>query len=231
MRAHDIGLILKKTRAGEIGFEILVGGGLGRTPMIGKTVREFLPADELLAYCTAIMRVYNRFGRRDNKYKARVKILVHELGLAEFKREVETEYAAGDHAEGIALAAEELERIQRLLRPAVLRDACPTATRCTTSASSPCREFARWVRQNTARHKVPGYAIVNVSLKPIGGIPGDATVRADAHGGGTGRRVQPRRDPRHPRAEPGPAEREEAATCSRSGTCSRMPGSRRRTAT
>ncbi len=139
VRAHDIGLILKKNEQGEIGFEILVGGGLGRTPMIGKTVREFLPADELLAYCTAIMRVYNRFGRRDNKYKARVKILVHELGLAEFKREVETEYAAGDHAEGIALAADELERIQRYFAPPPYETLARPRRAARPADLSPCR--------------------------------------------------------------------------------------------
>ena len=174
VRAHDIGLILKRSERGETGFEILVGGGLGRTPMIGKTVREYLPADELLAYCTAIMRVYNRFGRRDNKYKARVKILVHELGLDEFKREVETEYAAGDHAEGIAIAAEELQRIQAYFAPPSY-DALPDRDALHDQRVFAVPEFARWVRQNTARHKVPGYAIVNVSLKPIGGIPGDVT--------------------------------------------------------
>ena len=174
VRAHDIGLILKQSEAGEIGFEILAGGGLGRTPMIAKTVRDFLPTDELLAYCTAIMRVYNRFGRRDNKYKARVKILVHELGLEEFRREVEAEHAAGDHAEGIALAADELERIRSYFAPPVyerLPDQDPLLEPHTRAVP----EFAAWVRQNTVRHKVPGYAIVNISLKPIGGIPGDAT--------------------------------------------------------
>ena len=174
VRAHDIGLILKRSEAGEIGFEILAGGGLGRTPMIAKTVRDFLPADELLAYCTAIMRVYNRFGRRDNKYKARVKILVHELGLEEFKHEVEAEYAAGDHAEGIALAADELGRIQSYFAPPpyeVLPDHDPLLE----PQARVVPEFADWLRQNTVRHKVPGYTIVNLSLKPIGGIPGDAT--------------------------------------------------------
>jgi sulfite reductase (NADPH) hemoprotein beta-component len=174
VRAHDIGLIVKKDQQGEIGFEILVGGGLGRTPMIGKTVRDFLPADELLAYCTAIMRVYNRFGRRDNKYKARVKILVHELGLDAFKREVEAEYAAGDHAEGIALAADELDRIRRYFA-APAYEQLPDRDALHDQRVLAVPEFGRWVRQNTARHKVAGYAIVNVSLKPIGGIPGDAT--------------------------------------------------------
>ena len=174
VRAHDIGLIVKTNEQGEIGFEILVGGGLGRTPMIGKTVRDFLPADELLAYCTAIMRVYNRFGRRDNKYKARVKILVHELGLDAFKREVEAEYAAGDHAEGIALAADELDRIRRYFAPPAYEQ-LPDRDALHDQRVLAVPEFGRWVRQNTARHKVAGYAIVNVSLKPIGGIPGDAT--------------------------------------------------------
>ncbi len=174
VRAHDIGLVLKKNDDGELGFEVLVGGGLGRTPMIGKIVREFLPVDELLPYCTAIMRVYNRFGRRDNKYKARVKILVHELGLPEFKREVETEYAAGDHAEGIAIAAEELRRIQSYFAPPAY-ETLPDRDPLHDQRLYVVGEFGRWVRNNTARHKVPGYAIVTVSLKPIGGIPGDAT--------------------------------------------------------
>ena len=174
VRAHDIGLILKRDGAGEPGFEILVVGGLGRTPMIAKTVRDFLPADELLAYCTAIMRVYNRFGRRDNKFKARVKILVHELGLDEFKREVEAEYAAGDHAEGIAIAADELERIRAYFAPPAY-ESLPDRDPLHDQRVFNVADFARWVRHNTAHHKVPGYAIVNLSLKPIGGIPGDIT--------------------------------------------------------
>ena len=174
VRAHDIGLILKRDDSGALGFEILVGGGLGRTPMIGKTVREFLPADELLAYSTAIMRVYNRFGRRDNKYKARVKILVHELGLDAFKREVEAEYAAGDHAEGIAIAADELERIRAYFAPPAY-ESLPDRDLLHDQRVLNVPEFARWIRHNTAHHKMPGYAIVNVSLKPIGGIPGDMT--------------------------------------------------------
>ncbi len=174
VRAHDIGLILKRDDSGALGFEILVGGGLGRTPMIAKTVREFLPADELLAYSTAIMRVYNRFGRRDNKYKARVKILVHELGLDAFKREVEAEYAAGDHAEGIAIAADELERIRAYFAPPAY-ESLPDRDLLHDQRVLNVPEFARWIRHNTAHHKMPGYAIVNVSLKPIGGIPGDMT--------------------------------------------------------
>ena len=94
MRVHDIGLRLWRNEAGEVGFEVIVGGGLGRTPMIGKTIREFLPKDELLAYLEAILRVYNRYGRRDNIYKARIKILVHEIGAEKMREEVEAEYAA-----------------------------------------------------------------------------------------------------------------------------------------
>jgi sulfite reductase (NADPH) hemoprotein beta-component len=174
VRAHDIGLVLKRNEVGELGFEVIVGGGMGRTPMIGKTVRAFLPADELLAYCTAIMRVYNRFGRRDNKYKARIKILVHELGLPAFTQEVEAEYAAGDHAEGIALAAEELERISAYFAPPPY-ESLPDRDPLHDQRVFAVKEFGRWVRNNTVRHKVPGYAIINVSLKPEGGIPGDAT--------------------------------------------------------
>lgn len=173
-RAHDIGLVLKRNEAGELGFEVIVGGGMGRTPMIGKTVRAFLPADELLPYCTAIMRVYNRFGRRDNKYKARVKILVHELGLEAFQAEVEAEYAAGDHAEGIAIAALELERIAAYFAPPPY-EALPDRDALHDQRVAAVKEFGRWVRYNTARHKVSGYAAVTVSLKPVGGIPGDAT--------------------------------------------------------
>jgi sulfite reductase (NADPH) hemoprotein beta-component len=142
--------------------------------MIGKTVREFLPADELLAYCTAIMRVYNRFGRRDNKYKARVKILVHELGLEAFRREVESEHAAGDHAESVAIAAEELARIATYFAPPSY-EPLPDRDPLHDQRVFAVKDFGRWVRHNTDRHKVPGYVAATISLKPTGGIPGDAT--------------------------------------------------------
>lgn len=173
-RAHDIGLVLKRDQAGELGFEVIVGGGMGRTPMIGKTVREFLPVDELLAYCTAIMRVYNRFGRRDNKYKARVKILVHELGLEAFRGEVETEYAAGDHRESVALAAEELGRIATYFAPPSY-ETLPDRDPLHDQRVFAVKDFGRWVRRNTDGHRMPGYVAVTISLKPTGGIPGDAT--------------------------------------------------------
>ena len=174
VRAHDIGLVLKQDAAGALGFEVIVGGGMGRTPMIGKTVRELLPAEELLPYCTAIVRVYNRFGRRDNKYKARIKILVHELGLEAFRREVEAEYAAGEHGPSMALAAEELERIAAYFAPPAY-ERLPARDPAHDQHVLTVPEFARWVRHNTHAHKVPGYRAATISLKPIGGIPGDAT--------------------------------------------------------
>ncbi|MEZ5837187.1 MAG: nitrite/sulfite reductase [Geminicoccaceae bacterium] len=174
VKIHDIGLRMWRNAAGEPGFEVIVGGGLGRTPIIGKTVREFLPVDELLPYATAIVRVYNRHGRRDNKYKARIKILVHELGLDAFREQVEAEYTAGDHAEGIAIARDEIERIRTYFAPPPY-ERLPERDAAHDAAVFADKDFALWVRSNVARHKVPGYAIVNISLKPIGGIPGDAT--------------------------------------------------------
>ena len=173
-RGHDIGLRMHADATGRPGFEVMVGGGLGRTPMLGKTVRDFLPVEELLAYVTAIMRVYNRFGRRDNKYKARVKILVHELGLDAFKAEVEAEYARGDHHREIAIAADEAARIAAYFAPPrfeILPGRDPVHDRKVFEN----KDFGFWVRNNVAAHKTQGYAIVNVSLKPIGGIPGDAS--------------------------------------------------------
>ncbi len=174
VRVHDIGLRMHRNDAGKAGFEVMVGGGLGRTPMIAKTVREFLPTDELLAYITAIMRVYNRYGRRDNKYKARIKILVHELGLETFKEELEAEYAKGDVRHDIAIAAEETARIKSYFSPPAYED-LPTRDPVHDQRVFEDRQFSDWVRANVAQHKVNGYSIVNVSLKPIGGIPGDAT--------------------------------------------------------
>ena len=188
VKVHDIGLRMHRDAKGAAGFEVIVGGGLGRTPMVGKTLRDFLPVDELLPYVTAIMRVYNRYGRRDNKFKARIKILVHESGFDQLRAEVEEEYAKGDHLESITLAAEETDRIEAYFAPPV-HETLPE--RCAThdAAVFADKDFALWVRRNTARHKVPGYAIVDISLKPVGGIPGDASAEqmravaelADAH--------------------------------------------------
>ncbi|MGX5734770.1 nitrite/sulfite reductase [Bosea thiooxidans] len=173
-KAHDIGLrIVRHPDSGELGYEISVGGGLGRTPMIGKVVRDFLPKADLLAYLEAIMRVYNLEGRRDNKYKARVKILVHEVGVEEFRRRVEAEFAALD---GPAINAdpEELSRIEAYFAPPAYED-LPQESVTLADAKASNREFARWVDTNLTPHRVAGYSAVTISLKPIGLAPGDAT--------------------------------------------------------
>ncbi len=170
---HDIGLRLKRNAGGEIGFEVLVGGGMGRTPMLAVTVRDWLPREELLAYLEAIMRVYNLHGRRDNKYKARIKILVHELGAEEFTRQVEDEYARID-APRVMPPAQELARIKAYFAPPVYED-LPDQSPELARHMNDDADFAQWVDRNVVAHKQAGYAIVNISLKPVGGVPGDAS--------------------------------------------------------
>jgi sulfite reductase (NADPH) hemoprotein beta-component len=170
---HDIGIKLKKNDKGEIGFEVLVGGGMGRTPMLGKVCNPFVPKDRLLAYLEAIMRVYNLYGRRDNKYKARIKILLHEEGDAEFRRMVEEEYGRIENPTHLVPEAE-LQRILAYFTPPTyetLSDDDPQLQHTLKANGA----FRRWHEVNVAAHKQSGYAIVNVSLKPEGGIPGDAT--------------------------------------------------------
>jgi len=173
VRVHDIGLRLWRNGQGEVGFEVIVGGGLGRTPMIGKTLREFLPKDELLAYLESTLRVYNRYGRRDNLYKARIKILVHEVGVDKMREEVEAEYAATRDG-ALKLPAGTIEAITRQFAPPNL------PPRPATSGLVEARrlidpDFALWLKSNVAPHRVPGYAIVTASLKPAGSPPGDAS--------------------------------------------------------
>ncbi|MDH3580843.1 MAG: nitrite/sulfite reductase [Hyphomicrobiales bacterium] len=170
---HDIGLRVKKNEAGETGFEVLVGGGMGRTPIIAANVRGWLPKNELLSYLEAIMRVYNLHGRRDNKYKARIKILVHELGAEEFTRQVEAEYANIDQPV-VVPPAEELARIADYFSPPGYEE-LPADDPVYTKHLATDPAFASWNETSVVEHKVPGYAIVNISLKPVGGIPGDAT--------------------------------------------------------
>ncbi|MBK8860221.1 MAG: nitrite/sulfite reductase [Sphingomonadales bacterium] len=167
MRLHDIGIELVK-RDGVLGARVFVGGGMGRTPMIAPEINDFVTADNLLSYVEACLRVYNRYGRRDNIYKARIKILVHELGAAEYARQVEEEFA---HVKTLGLdpPAAELERISAFFAPPTFDVALPDAV----DTSDP--DFAVWLDQNVKPHKQPGYAIVNISLKPNGGIPGDAS--------------------------------------------------------
>ena len=167
MRLHDIGIQLVK-RDNVLGARIFVGGGMGRTPMIAPELRDFIGADDLLSYLEAALRVYNRYGRRDNIYKARIKILVHEIGIDEYRRQVEEEFVAVK-ALGIDPPAAELARITAMFAP----PAFDTARAGGIDRSDP--DFAVWVDQNVRPHKQPNHSIVTISLKPIGGIPGDAT--------------------------------------------------------
>ncbi len=173
IKVHDVGLRLHRNDAGEAGFEVVVGGGLGRTPFIGKTIKPFLPKRDILSYVEAVLRVYNQFARRDNIYKARIKVLVHELGAQAFAKEVDAEWQATKDG---ALA----------LDPAVIADFAarfryPDYERLDDEPVELARlrkadrRFAAWVDNAVTNHKAPGYAIVTLSLKPEGGPPGDAT--------------------------------------------------------
>ncbi len=170
---HDIGLHMHRNADGEAGWEVLAGGGQGRTPMIAVTVRDWLPERELLPYLEAVMRVYNLHGRRDNKYKARIKILIHELGAEEFRRQVEEEFARAGTPE-VEVEQRELARIAAYFAPPAYEDLQDVSTEFEL-AKNGNRDFANWAKINVAEHKAPGYAIVNISLKPVDGIPGDAT--------------------------------------------------------
>ncbi|MHA3839879.1 nitrite/sulfite reductase [Sphingomonas aestuarii] len=168
MRLHDIGIEIVRNANGEHGARIFVGGGMGRTPMIAPEINGFVPLADLLSYLEACLRVYNRHGRRDNIYKARIKILVGDLGPEEYARQVAEEFAAVT-ALGIDPPKAEFDRIAAYFAdPAFEADAPIDIDR-----SDP--DFAVWVDQNVVEHKAPGYSIVNISLKPVGGIPGDAS--------------------------------------------------------
>jgi sulfite reductase (NADPH) hemoprotein beta-component len=172
VKVHDIGLRMHRNEAGEIGFEVLVGGGQGRTPVIAKSIRPFLPKRHLLSYLEAILRIYNQLGRRDNLYKARIKILVDSVGADRFTQLVEEEWQ--QIRDGyLDLPAAEIERIRAHFAP-------PPYEALVDSAEYQAQLrrdflFARWARTNVTRHKRPGYAVVTLSLKPTGGVPGDAT--------------------------------------------------------
>ncbi|MDI1284966.1 MAG: nitrite/sulfite reductase [Reyranella sp.] len=173
VRVHDIGLRLWRNDAGEVGFEVIVGGGLGRTPMIGKTLREFLPKNELLAYLEATLRVYNRYGRRDNLYKARIKILVHEVGVDKMRADVEAEYA--DTRDGLlGLSNETIEAITHQFAPPPLPHRSAIVAEVERQKLEDAA-FALWLKSNTAPHRMAGYRIVTASLKPAGAPPGDAS--------------------------------------------------------
>jgi len=173
VRVHDIGLRLHRNAAGEVGFEVIVGGGLGRTPMIGKTIREFLPKQHLLSYLEAVLRAYNLAGRRDNLYKARIKILVHEIGTEEMRRRVEAEWESiRDGA--LELPAEAIAAISRHFSPPAYEPQ-PAVDLAVERLRLENAAFARWLKTNVAPHRESGYAIVNLSLKPEGAPPGDAS--------------------------------------------------------
>jgi len=173
IQVHDIGLEVKRNEAGELGFAVWVGGGQGRTPMIAKKVRDFLPEADLIAYMEAILRIYNQQGRRDNKFKARIKILVHEMGEEEIKSAIEREFAAIDKS-NLQLPRDAVERIERYFAPPAF-DTRFNGAPAFERARETDKEFASFVARNVHPHKMPGYAIVTVSLKPIGGTPGDMT--------------------------------------------------------
>ncbi|MES2128845.1 MAG: nitrite/sulfite reductase [Pseudomonadota bacterium] len=168
---HDIGLTVVTNDAGEIGFKVMVGGGMGRTPILGSVVREFLPREHMLTYIEAVMRVYNQYGRRDNKYKARIKILLKAVGLEEFTRQVEAEWVDLKGSES-TVTDEELARVLAYFEP----PAYETLPAIDPLAAHPDNKaFANWLKRNVKAHKVPGYAAVVLSLKKTGVPPGDAT--------------------------------------------------------
>src|SRR3546814_452151 len=187
MKLHDIGIQIVRNDAGELGAAFYVGGGMGRTPMIAPCIRAFVPLDRLITYAEACLRVYNRYGRRDNKYKARIKILVHELGQEEYTRQVEEEFA---HLldQGIEPPLAELERIAEYFADPPFESGLPTEI----DRSDP--DFALWADRNTNAHKAAGYVSAVISLKPVGGIPGDASAEQDRKRVAEGKRVSVRVD-------------------------------------
>jgi sulfite reductase (NADPH) hemoprotein beta-component len=172
-QVHDIGLYMKRGPDGNVGFAVYVGGGLGRTPFIAHRIRDFLPEEDLLSYCEAILRVYNQFGRRDNKFKARIKILVHETGADEIRRQVEEEWERIRHG-ALSLPDDEIQRIRAYFTMPDL-PAKPAKSEKLDRARKTDKALDAWVDQNTGDHRIDGYALVTISLKPIGGTPGDAT--------------------------------------------------------
>jgi len=171
-RVNDIGLLLHRNDAGEAGFEVLVGGGLGRTPLVAETIRRFLPRHHLLSYLEAILRVYNLYGRRDNKYKARIKILVQDLGAEAFAHMVEAEWTQIRDWEPPVLERE-MERIGAFFPSPPFAD-LPAVDPAFEEKRAADPGFAAWAKANVAAHRAPGYGIATISLKPVGGIPGDA---------------------------------------------------------
>jgi sulfite reductase (NADPH) hemoprotein beta-component len=171
---HDIGVRIVRNDAGEVGFEVLVGGGLGRTPILGEVIREFLPKRDFLSYMEAILRVYNRYGRRDNKFKARIKIQVKAMGAAKFAEAVEQEWQQiRDTA--LELDDSEIDRMKRYFAPPRYEALTNGQASVQAALLAKDRAFASWVRANIVEHRMPGYSIVQLSLKRAGLPPGDVT--------------------------------------------------------
>ncbi|MBN9046248.1 MAG: nitrite/sulfite reductase [Rhizobiales bacterium] len=173
IQVHDIGLQLKKNEAGELGLAVYIGGGQGRTPMVAKKIRDFLPVEDMLTYVTAIVRAYNLYGRRDNKYKARIKILVHETGVEPLVREIDAEWEQIRHGE-LKLPQDDIDAIDRYFRMPDLAER-PEGWAAVAAAQKADPAFADFLSRNVTAHKHPDYAVVTISLKPIGGVPGDAS--------------------------------------------------------
>jgi sulfite reductase (NADPH) hemoprotein beta-component len=172
-QVHDIGVYIVRNAAGEVGYKIMVGGGLGRTPIIGSIIREFLPRQDLIAYLDAVLRVYNLHGRRDNKYKARIKILVKALTPAVFAEQVEAEFKHLQNGP-LTVPSAEFERLAGFFT-APAYESLPAISAELTAARANDAVFDNWVHRNVSAHKVPGYAIVTLSLKQVGIAPGDIT--------------------------------------------------------
>ena len=176
-RAHDIGIQIVRNEAGEVGYKVIVGGGLGRTPVVGMTIRDFLPKEHLLAYCEAILRVYNLHGRRDNKFKARIKILVMEEGLDSFRAQVEDEFAGlleRHHGPSLIPDTAVVERIEQAFAPPAF-ETLPDTDEALDARLASDPAFAEWCEVNLTEHREPGHTIVSISLKPVGEAPGDAS--------------------------------------------------------
>jgi sulfite reductase (NADPH) hemoprotein beta-component len=171
LKAHDLAVRIVQNDAGEIGYQVLVGGGLGRTPMIGKVLNDFLPREDLLPYIEATVSVWNQIGRRDNKYKARIKITVHETGLEEFRAKVEERFESVRQTFS-GIDQDLFEDIKAHFAPPAFRNA-PTVEFDSAYDANPL--FRSWVDTNLTTHRAPGYAIVTVSIKKHGETPGDAT--------------------------------------------------------
>jgi len=175
MHVHDVGIEIVRNTSGETGFKILVGGGLGRTPVIGEVINEFLPKQHLLTYLEAVLRVYNQLGRRDNKFKARIKILVRAMGPDAFRQKVEAEWAYLKDGPN-TLTPEAIAHAQSFFQPPAYEQLDGVAASNALQAQADAQPaFARWLRYNTHAHKQPGYAIVTLSLKTTGYAPGDCS--------------------------------------------------------